>query len=370
MSTPPRSDQQLRHIYNVVQETGSYSKAAIILNLARQTVQDAMREAMGRLGLPDPRATVIDKPGFTAFQGPSKERPLADLLEHRRNEANRSIEADEFTKLFRIAIKASGPVGLMVFGDPHIDNPGCDFPLLEAHLKIASDRKTHILAGNIGDLRDNWIGRLERLYAQTTVTARETWKLVEWMMKGAGVHWAWLVRGNHDAWAGHNDPLDWIAKGAGVGIDQSAGVRIAFTHPNGAETRVNARHDFPGNSIYNPVHGLKREILHGFRDHVTVAGHRHIGADAGDVNGDGNSIQMIRVSGYKVADSFRHEMGFKAKPIHPAALIVVDPDLPDTSRGRAWCAPTVEEGAEYLDWKRERFNARPRQKSIKTKANK
>ena len=183
----------------------------------------------------------------------------------------------------------------MVFGDPHIDNPGTDMRLLKSHMDIAAKRPDSIFAGNIGDLRDNWIGRLERLYADTTISAKETWKLVEWMLKGAGVNWTWLVKGNHDLWAGNNDPLDWIARASGIGATQDSGVRIAFKHPNGRETRMHARHDFNGNSQYNPLHGLKKETLYGFRDHVIVAGHRHIGADAGDVNGSGDAFQMVRV---------------------------------------------------------------------------
>jgi hypothetical protein len=72
---------------------------------------------------------------------------------------------------------------------------------------------------------------------------------------------------------------------------------------------------------------------------------------------------MIRVSGYKAIDPYRQTKGLKAKPIHPSALVIVDPDMPDTERARAWCAPSVEEGADYLDWKRQRFNSRARPKA-------
>jgi hypothetical protein len=244
----------------------------------------------------------------------------------------------------------------MVFGDPHIDNPGSDWGLCEDHLALAAKRRDCVLAGNIGDVRDNWIGRLGRLYASQTITTAESWKLTEWMFRDAGVRWAWLIRGNHDDWSGDNDPLDWISKAANVGVDQKHGVRIAFQHPNGAETRMHARHDFNGNSIYNPLHALKKETLHGYRDHIIVAGHRHVGADARDVNGDGAVFSMVRVSGYKVSDSYRHQLGLHAKPLHPAALIVVDPDEPDHSPDRVWVAPSVEKGCEFLDWKRERYS--------------
>jgi hypothetical protein len=237
-------------------------------------------------------------------------------------------------------------------GDPHIENPGTDFNLLESHLKLVKARQNYIFAGNIGDLQDNWIGKLERLYAETTINSKETWNLVEWMIEY--IDWTWLRRGNHDLWSGRNDPLNWIIQGQTD--DKVWGGRIGFVHPNGSETRLNASHDFPGHSMFNPIHALKREILHGYRDHIIAAGHRHSGADARDTIADLNVV-MVRVSGYKVSDQFRLEKGFKIRPLHPSALVIVDPDQSDNSPDRVWVAPSVETGVDYLDFLRRRFEA-------------
>jgi hypothetical protein len=356
------SDDELVEVYEAVKEHKSAEAASRALNKSSSTIKAQLNSAIHRFQWPDPRTDIVQGRGFRAYAPLDHNRSLEEILQHRRKEAARNLEYDDVVKQIRIDVKARGPIGIMVFGDPHIDNPGCDFPTLERHLAIAAKRSSYILAGNIGDLRDNWIGRLERLYAETTVNSKEIWKLVEWMMRGCGVHWMWLVRGNHDMWqtGAGGDPLDWISKGAGIGIDQAHGMRLKFVHPNGQETTMHARHDFAGNSIYNPLHALKRETLYGFRDNIIVAGHRHIGADAGDISGDGKAFQMIRVSGYKLADSYRMEKGLPSKPLHPAALIIVDPELQDGDRARAWCAPSVEEGADYLDWKRKRYNSRPR----------
>lgn len=291
------------------------------------------------------------KDPFQATPTPSKDRSLEDLLEHRRQESDRALAYEAGTKIFPVNVTASGPIGVMVFGDPHVDNAGTNFRLLENHVRLASARRDYVYCGNIGDIRDNWIGRLGRLYAHQTVTAKESWKLAEWMFRA--LKWGWLIRGNHDLWSGDNDPLDWIAAGTDVAIDQPHGVRIALAHPNGTSTRINARHDFPGHSIFNPLHALKREMLHGYRDHITVAGHRHMGADARDMITD-LSFVMIRVSGYKQVDDFRKQIGAHAKPLHPAALVIVNPDKPDNDHSRVWTAPSVEEGMEYLDWLRMR----------------
>jgi hypothetical protein len=297
---------------------------------------------------------------FTAEPLPRKDRSLAELLAYRRGEAKKMKIYDDGTKILNVSLHTDGPIGIAAFGDPHIDNPGCDFNLLEKHLKIAADRQDFVFAGNMGDSQDNWVGRLGRLYEDTTVSGKEAWRLVEWLIKGAGVQWTWLLRGNHDAWSGKNDPLDWIAKGAHIGIDKHWGARIRFKHPNGSYTVMHARHDFSGSSIFNPLHALKKETLHGYRDDILIAAHRHHGADARDINGDGNPFVMVRTAGYKVSDTYAYEKGFHSKPLHPAVMIIVNPDEPRHSHSRVWVAPTFEEGADYLDFKRQRFNARPR----------
>jgi len=362
MGAPPTNDAVLRAAYEAAKRLGSISKAAGEARVNRLTFQARIGRAMKLWGWPHPNAVPVHTAGFTAYQVPPKIRSREEVIKHRLAESDRSADFEFASEITRIDLKTPGPIGLMIFGDPHIDSPGCDFALLKSHLELAAARKEYIFAGNIGDLQDNWIGRLERLYTETTINSKEIWDLVEWMIRDCGVPWAWLIRGNHDCWSGRNDPLDWISKGAGgIGIDAPHGVRIAFGLPSGVEIRANLRHDFPGHSQYNPLHGLKREILHGFRDHIIAAGHRHIGANASDVNGEGVPFVMIRVSGYKKFDSFRHEKGLKSKPLHPAALVVVDPDEPETSPNRVWCAPSVEEGADYLDWKRKRWeNTRSR----------
>lgn len=302
----------------------------------------------------------LASPAFCAPHLPSSSMPLDELRAMRRAESQRTIEADDARRLIPITINTPGPIGLMVFGDPHIDDPGCDFVRLEKHLEIAAARPQYLFACNIGDVTNNWIGRLQRLYAEQLTTHRDAWRLAEWMMRDAGVSWLFLIRGNHDAWCGPSDPLDWITRGGGVAVDEPHGVRLALRHPGGVETRVHARHDFKGGSIYHDLHGLKREALMGVRDHLIVAGHRHIGGDEGMVTPDGMVAQLVRVSGYKVVDHYAQQLGFKRKGIHPAALVIIDPSKPETERDRIWCAPSVEEGVEYLDWKRARFEGRAR----------
>lgn len=357
MSGPRLKEAKLIETLELVLQHGDVYTAARAAGIPANTLEYRYNEAKKRLGdiPPTPPA-----PSYTAPKLPDRDRSIDELIKHRREESRRARDYEQAAGLIKIKLHTDGPIGLHIFGDPHIDNAGCDFELLESHLKLAANRREYVYAGNIGDLRDNWIGRLGRLFIDTTVNSREILRLVEWMIRGAGVNWTWLTRGNHDDWAGENDPLDWICRGGWVGVDRSAGMRIAFQHPNGAETRLHARHDFDGSSIYNPLHSHKREALHGHRDHILVAGHRHVGADARDTHGDGVPFAMIRVSGYKVSDPYAHSRGFHRRPMHPSAMVIVDPDEPETSPGRVFCAPTPEAGADYLDFRRKRWNTRRR----------
>lgn len=290
---------------------------------------------------------------------PSADEPLDELLARRRREAVRAIAADGARQIIKIPITTDGPIGLLTVGDPHLDDPGCNFGLLESHIGMVAARKRYLLASCVGDLTNNWVGRLARLYASQGTTVSDAWRLVEWMVKRAGVDWLYFIRGNHDVWSGSSDPLDWILKDR-AGVDEPHGVRLELSHPCGAKTRIHARHDFKGHSQFNGLHGLVKETLFGHRDHILIAGHRHFGADAGEVMPDGVVAQLVRVSGYKVVDDYAKQGGFPRRPIHPSALIVVDPSKPETQRDHVWLAPTVEEGVEYLDWKRARYEGTAR----------
>lgn len=332
--------ETLRETARVYESCGRNQRiASEQMGIARSTLQNRLRLAA------DLDSDERQKPFVAPFL-PRKDEPLDDLLARRRQTAARSIAADEARKLIRVPLTMSGPIGLFCLGDPHVDNDGCDFNRLEADLQ-AIRNQPRVMALSIGDVTDNWIGRLERLYASSSTSAADGWRLAEWLFNYPGINWLGGIAGNHDKWGSHRDPLKWITK-ARVALYEDDVLRMALIHPNGQETRIHARHDFKGNSIYNDMHGLKREGLMGWRDHLLVAGHRHLGEDGAFINPDGFVTQLLRLSGYKRADSYAIAGQFKAKPMHPSALVIINPDKPETDRGRVWVAPSVEEGVEWL----------------------
>lgn len=291
---------------------------------------------------------------------PEIQRPAApgltidELVEDRKRRFSRLATHMEDRKLIPVRIKENLPIGILHFGDPHVDDDGCDIALLEAHARLV--RSTPGLYGaTVGDTTNNWVGRLAKLYAAQSTTQAEAWLLAEWFVKEVR-DWVYMVGGNHDLWSGAGDPLKWIAGQAGA-LYQDSEVRIALTA--GKRTvRINCRHDFAGRSQYNPAHGPMKALFFGVRDHLAVAGHTHESA-YGVLKDPGSGITMhaLKVSGYKVYDRFALEKGFRDQHLGPGAVTVIDPRLDENHPDLIkvfWCPL---EGADYLRFLRQKRRA-------------
>jgi hypothetical protein len=339
MASSPLSQEEIVKTRQAINQnrnpdgTVNLMRAARAMGIPRPTLQNRVRNY--------PAVTAK----FITPELPSSSRSIDELVADKLEITRRAKNADEARDLIPIPLNIDGPFGLLIFGDPHVDDDGCDFETLARHRQIAIEHP-YVVSASIGDHQNAWIGRLGRLFGEQNVTAKEAWKLVEWLV--SPIHWLFLIGGNHDLWAGSGDPLDWIARQAGS-LYEAHGVRMQLNHPCGAKTRIHCRHNFKGSSIYHVNHGPKREVYFGHRDHLIVAGHLHVGGDEGMVMPDGVCAQLVRVSGFKVVDHYAQELGLKKVPIHPSALIIIDPREPETSRARCWCAPTVEHGVKFLD---------------------
>jgi hypothetical protein len=345
------SKEEIERTKKVLEESENITQAAKVLGISRRAMQYRIKRTLK----------------FSTPVLPSKSRDIDQLIKDKIEESRRAKTADEARDLIRIPVHIDGPFAVLVLGDPHVDDAGCDFELLAAHRQLAIDHP-YILAASVGDYQNGWIGRLGVLYGEQQVTAREAWKLVEWLV--SPLQWLFLIAGNHDLWQGQGDPLEWIAHQAGS-LYEPHGVRIELQHPCGAKTRIHARHDFAGTSIYSQLHGPRRELLMGFRDHLVICGHKHTGAQETLVTPDGLVAQIVRVAGYKVADSYAKQLGLKKHPIFPGALVIIDPREPETSPNRIWTAPTVERGVMFLNALREEYEitngAKRNQKTTRNK---
>lgn len=344
MATAPLSDALKREILEAVASAGTITGAADLLGIPRGTAEARHRRAKET----PPRA--VDA-SFEVQALPDELPSAADLLAQRKKQFSRTNAAKEARQLISVKVNVDGPFGIMHMGDPHVDDNGTDIALLERHVAVCN-KTEGLFAANVGDYSNNWVGRLARLYGEQSVSAQESWVLVEWLI--SSTNWLYLIGGNHDLWSGAGDPIKWMARQANS-LYEHHGARLSLQCPNGREIRVNARHDFKGHSQWNTVHGASKAAQMGWRDHVLVCGHTHVsGYQVVKDPATGLVSHALRVASYKTHDRYADEKGLPNQNIFVAPVTIIDPRYGDDD---ARCVTVIfdpEEGADFLKFKRRR----------------
>lgn len=136
-------------------------------------------------------------PEFSVPEMPPGDWTYDELKSQRLDLFTRKQAAEKARKWVPIQMKSDAPMALVFMGDPHVDDDGCNWPLLEQHTQIIC-RTPGMYAGNLGDTQNNWVGRLIRLYAKQSTSHAQAWTLVEGWIKELSDNLLFLVRGNHD----------------------------------------------------------------------------------------------------------------------------------------------------------------------------
>jgi hypothetical protein len=312
---------------------------------------DAVRNRKRLLGLDRSLPAITPPKPFDIPALPSDKPSADELLERRKRDFKRKETAKLARKLIPVNVHIDGPIGIAHFGDPHVDDDGTDLSLLQRHLD-AVNRTEGMFAGNVGDYQNNWIGRLARLYGEQSMGAQESWVLVEWLI--GACDWLYLVGGNHDAWSGAGDPLQWITRQQGALLEPS-GARLELRLPSGRNVRLNARHDFKGHSQWNTAHGVAKAAQMGWRDHILTCGHMHTsGYQVVKDPATGLISHAIRTASYKTFDRYAEEGGLPDQNIFVCPVTIIDPRFPDSDPRFVTTLFDPEEAADYLTWKRSR----------------
>lgn len=256
---------------------------------------------------------------------PTSPQPTAlELIERLKEDFARKEQYEIERKLIPVDVNVDGPIGILHFGDPHVDDPGTDWATLESHIKLVNDTPG-LFAANVGDSRNNWVGRLAKLYGEQSVSAEQATILAEHFVQSLHGKWLYLIGGNHDAWSGADDPMNWITRSSKALYEPSE-ARLGLRFPNGKQVVVNARHDFAGNSMWNPAHAVGKAAQLGIRDHILICGHKH---SSGYVPikdpADGKVCHCIQVASYKKYDRYAREKGFRDQTFSPCAVTIINP---------------------------------------------
>ena len=334
------------------QGLGAMETGAQRLGISCKAFRHRLEIALSVHGMDWRREDGLSDRQFTIPSLPDPDPDAEELLEHREDIYNRKFDANKARKLIPITVNVDGPVGITHFGDPHIDDDGCDIPSLRRDVALVN-KTDGMFAANLGDLSNNWVGRLARLYEDQSTTARQGWILVEWLVRA--VPWLYIVAGNHDLWKGESDPIKWMTKFSGT-MYEAWGARVALKFPNGKSVRVNARHDFSGHSMWNPNHGPMKAAMGGWRDHILTCGHKHVSFIAGPLKDPATGLLSwaIRCAGYKVIDGYAAEKGLPDQNSFPSAVTIIDPTRADDDPNLITVFAGTEEACDFLKFKRKK----------------
>lgn len=271
------------------------------------------------------------------------ERDDLDGLIGRRVDAFRRKAAKSAPRVHRI--ERPGPFAVCHLGDPHLDDDGCDWPELIRVIR-AIKRTPDMFAGNVGDTVNNWVGRLQALYAHQTTTEGEAFELARWLLEA--VEWDYLILGNHDKWNQGSTIIRLLAERAKIRVIEDHEARIEYSDG----TRVCVRHSFKGSSMWNPLHGsMRRAKMRPWGD-VYVSGHHHEFAHHTEEQ-EGKLIHAIKLRGFKRFDSYSAEHDFPDGE-HGCSMTTVHRPWASHIGSRLTVWHDVEEAAEYLAWAKRR----------------
>ena len=264
-----------------------------------------------------------EKTGFARFveKPPNENRSAEEIIEVLENSHNKKEEIAELSRLMTVDIEDDGPIGICHMGDPHIDD--CHIRALMEDCRIVRETPG-MIAGNVGDYTNNWIGRLTEQHAKQKITAQEAWTMVKWYLDQCD--FLYLIGGNHDMW--HTgcgfEPVKFMAQQNGQ-MYKPHGARLKLVFPNGAECVINARHDFKGGSQWNPTHAMQKAAKLGYMDDIYVCGHKHYYAYQREAMVSMKLTHFIRVCAYKQYEDYPDQLGIMETPWNPSVTTIINP---------------------------------------------
>ena len=352
MPTRPLTDDKIRLTLKKLRETNhNVDQTAQFLDCAPATVRRHIREA-------EYRGLTETEPGETP-KGPSfptlpDDRPSnEEYRDWRKKSFQRKYAARLAREWFPIEMPDDKPVGICWFGDPHVDDDGCNWPLLEEHAEICA-RTDGLYGANLGDTTNNWVGRLTRLYMHQDQSRDSALQGAEIFISGLGIEWLLLIRGNHDIWSGDlkNDPLYWMQSGPAPMEDWEARLRLVF--PNKQECFIHASHHFRGTSLFHPLHGSIRQVLEAGQAQLYISGHtQEYGTMKIEMPKRGTVHCLGKARGYKHFDMHALLHGFGEHQEGASLVSIHDPNA-KTQSGFVNLFDDVETAADYLTFLRER----------------
>jgi hypothetical protein len=340
------SDEELLEALALVEQHGTVSEAARHTELGRSTFESRVARARDRFGNRQAiNEEEVDLPVF-----PEDDIPVEDILDTMERRFKKRQGASAARKWYSIQVNHSDPIGICFIGDPHIDSNGCNIPLLRRDVRLMTEPGMYCV--NLGDTTDgDWPGRLMKLHAQSDQSMTTARRLADWFINDTGLRYLAILIGNHDAWGEGAEILRRMNVKQVPMVDWTARFKVVFK--NQRELKVIASHSFPGHSYINQLHSnQRREMVE--EAHIYASGHKHDWQISQGENGyRGTCYTLLRARGYKFLDQYAENLGYPIQQQAATVCCVVDPQSKSPA---SFVKPfaDLEEGAEFLTWKRSR----------------
>jgi hypothetical protein len=349
MDGGPLRYEELQRRVELYLEKG-LTKAAAELGMSTRGLQKTLENARSKYGMTierGSRSAVASAAEFPDF--PDEDISVEKIIALQSERFQKRKASHDAHTWFPIKLRDNKAIGICWFGDPHVDDNGCNWPTLERDVALC--RGTEGMFGaNVGDTTNNWSGRLVRLYANQDTSVATARRLAEWFMLGSGIRWLIFLLGNHDAWGDGSAILAQMARRYSTHklVCHDWEARFTLRFPNGWEPRIYTAHNFKGNSIWNPMHGPMREGALGEDANLYVCGDKHTaGLFVWENVARGKVQTFMRVRGYKFMDDFARTHGYKEQQDGCAGVSVFDPVTKSITTFL-----DVEAGAQFLTMKR------------------
>jgi hypothetical protein len=283
-----------------------------------------------------------------------------ELWQRTASDSKIKLKYAEAERIRKHKLKIIGPFAILWFGDPHLDDPHCNYEKVEEALALAQRNKA-VLCANIGDSLNAWVGRLQAQYAHQTVTVSQALRLYKKFLNSVN-WWLWLF-GNHCLWdTGTGAMMKHLAAESPATALSEWDIKVDLELPNGRHLKINAAHNFKGNSKYNILHGLQVEALESGAEHdILVAGHHHnFGFACHEHPRNGRYYTLIRARGFKHNGQYERVNGFHDYKNGHCVMTVIDPDGSDA--GFVTTFSDILKGESFLNHLRNEWQKKGKKK--------
>lgn len=344
MAAKPIDDAELERRFAALEKHGgNITHAAKALGIGETTLRHT-RDAFKR---PEPPCIGLEFPEF-----PPDALPIDSVIDRLEEAARIRKTSYAAHTWFPVKVKDRKAIGINWFGDPHVDDNGCDWALLRKHIRLCQN--DGVYGANIGDTTNNWAGRLISKYASQETSVSTARRLSAWFLLESGVRWLVFLLGNHDQWGDGAAILSEMAKRHGTQkiVLHDWEARFSLHFQGGTRFNIWAAHDFPGDSQWNPLHGPVKAARFGPDVDLLVCGHKHNwGVSQWELADKGTTPTMVRTRGYKFNDEYARRIGKTDQAEGSSIFTIINPHA-STVSGRCMAFADPEAGVDYLQYLR------------------